>query len=136
MDTLFPVCAQAGTSLLAWSPLGGGLLSGKYMGPRPGKGRRSVRADAFPVLDEPSLRSPLKLLARAASLEGMSMAQTAVGWLLSKPEVAGVMLGARTLAQLGELLDSRPLGKASAGLLDRGARAYAAFCRSRASGRG
>jgi len=114
-----PLCREEKTSVLAWSPLGGGLLSGKYM-TKSGRGRRRAAGkSAFPALPEAALRSPLRLLEKVAAAEGLSMAQTAIGWLLGKRWVAGVVLGARTPAQLTETLAARPLSRRSMSILDR-----------------
>lgn len=101
------------TALLAWSPLAGGLLSGK--GP---VGRRAS-ADAFPHVAPERGAAVVEVLKRVAALEGASCAQTALGWIMGKPFVASAVLGARTPAQLAELLDSKPLSPRAAALLDR-----------------
>lgn len=116
------LCRLHGVSLMAWSPLGGGFLSGKYEPgqPRP-TGRRKDPARAFPYLPEGRLIGLIRLLEKAASLEGLTMSQTSVGWLMSKPEVACVVLGARSAEQLSETLASRPLSTDAVSLLDRAA---------------
>lgn len=117
-------CVEEGLSLLAWSPLGGGLLTGKYMGEKRPRGRRKNSAHAFPPLDEERLAGPLEVLKRAARSEGLTMAQAAIGWVLGKNWVASVILGARTEEQLRELLGARPLSEKSMSLLDRLATAW------------
>lgn len=101
------------TALLAWSPLAGGLLSGK--GPQ---GRRA-NPDAFPYVSPERGAAVVAALRRVAALERSTCAQTALGWILSKPFVASAVLGARTPAQLAELLDAKPLSPRAATLLDR-----------------
>ena len=118
---LAPLCAEEGVSVLAWSPLGGGLLSGKYMGPSRPSGRRQDPGKAYPPLPEAGLGPVLELLKRVAVLEGVSMAQAALGWVLGKPWVASAVVGARTPEQLREILAARPLSTKAQTLLDRAA---------------
>ncbi len=109
------------TCLLAWSPLAGGALTGKYADakkPRP-EGRRRDPKDAFPPVSEARLAPILVLMNKIAELEGLTMAQVAIGWLLGKQEISSVILGARTRGQLDETLASRPLGPVSMKLLDK-----------------
>jgi aryl-alcohol dehydrogenase-like predicted oxidoreductase len=101
------------TRLLAWSPLAGGLLSGKGA-----KGRRAD-PDAFPYVAPERGAAVVDVLRRVAALEGVSCAQAALGWLMGKPFVASSIVGARDAAQLAELLDSKPLSPRAAALLDR-----------------
>ena len=118
---LAPLCAGEAVSVLAWSPPGGGLLSGKYLGPVRAPGRRQDSEKAYPPLPETGLRPVLELLKRVAALEGVSMAQAALGWVLGKPWVASAVVGARTPAQLRETLAARPLSAKSQTRLDRAA---------------
>ncbi|MFA5138208.1 MAG: aldo/keto reductase [Elusimicrobiota bacterium] len=110
-------------SLLAWSPLGGGFLAG---GPH---GRRS-RPEAFPRLDEKRLSHLLELLRRVAELERLSMAQTALAWVLSKPWVASATVGATRPEQLQETLKPCKLSPVALSLLDRAGRAVAGWVTS------
>jgi aryl-alcohol dehydrogenase-like predicted oxidoreductase len=115
-------CAAGGVSVVAWSPLGGGLLTGKYRGGARPEGRRT-KESAFPSLPEERLESLAPVLEKIAALEGVTPAQAAVGWLLSKPLsqpfVASSVLGARTTVQLEETLGSRELSSKSAAFLDK-----------------
>lgn len=123
---LSPVVRTEGTSVLSWSPLAGGFLTGKYSPGKPRKGRRKDPSDAFPPVNEARLAGLTQLLSRVAELEGVTPAQAALGWLLSKKWVASSIVGARTEAQLTELLASRKLSKRSANLLNRAASAITA----------
>jgi aryl-alcohol dehydrogenase-like predicted oxidoreductase len=116
-NDLLPVAGREGVGLLAWSPLAGGLLSGKY-GAAAGHGRRAA-ADAFPYVAPERGAAVVEVLRRVAALEGSTCAQAALGWILGKPFVASAVLGARTPAQLAELLDAKPLSPRAAALLDR-----------------
>lgn len=116
-NDLAPVAARDGVSLVSWSPLAGGLLSGKYAAA--GASGRRASPGAFPYVEPQRGAALVKVLGAVASLEGSTRAQAALGWILGKPFVASATLGARTPAQLAELLDSKPLSPRSAALLDR-----------------
>ena len=114
---LVPVARREGVGLLAWSPLAGGLLSGKYAAAS-APGRR-VSAPAFPYVAPQQGAAMVAVLSRVAKLEGLSCAQTALGWIMGKPFVASAVLGARTREQFAELLGARLLSPRAADLLDR-----------------
>ncbi|MEK7857944.1 MAG: aldo/keto reductase [Elusimicrobiota bacterium] len=116
---LVPVAVSGEVGLLAWSPLGGGLLSGKYAGagPRPA-GRWQDPAKAFPPLPEERLAVLIRLLGKVAQLEGVKPVQAALGWVLAKPWIASAVIGARTAEQLSETLAAKPLSTRSVALLD------------------
>lgn len=126
-EELAPVCAAQGVSLLAWSPLGGGFLSGKYRRGRPRPaGRRQDPARAFPEVPEERLDRFMDLLGKVAEAQGLTPAQAALGWVLGRPGLAGAVLGCRTLEQLREDLGAKPLPEKAASLLARGAALAAA----------
>jgi aryl-alcohol dehydrogenase-like predicted oxidoreductase len=116
-NDLVPVAQRDGVSLLAWSPLAGGLLSGKYAAA--GACGRRADAGAFPYVEPQRGAALVKVLHAVAALERSTCAQAALGWIMGKPFVASAVLGARTPAQLTELLDSKPLSPRAAALLDR-----------------
>ncbi len=116
-NELVPVAQRDRVALLAWSPLAGGLLSGKY-GAAGATGRRAAEG-AFPHVAPERGAAVVEVLRRVAALERSTCAQAALGWILSKPFVASATLGARTPAQLTELLDAQPLSPRAAALLDR-----------------
>jgi aryl-alcohol dehydrogenase-like predicted oxidoreductase len=122
-DDLAQMCAKEQLGVLAWSPLGGGLLSGKYRNAKRPKGRRNDPEKAFPFFFEKKLDGVLGLLEKVAQLEGVSMAQAAIGYVISKPWISSAILGARTPRQLAETLAAKPLSEKAVSLLDRGARA-------------
>lgn len=114
---LVPAAEREGVSLTAWSPLAGGLLSGKYASP--GASGRRTSPDAFPFVASDAGAAVVKVLRRVAQLEGVTPAQAALGWVLGKPFIASALVGARTVAQLEETLGARPLSARAASLLDR-----------------
>ncbi|MBI3517036.1 MAG: aldo/keto reductase [Proteobacteria bacterium] len=105
-EELVPACALKGVGIVAWAPLAGGYLAGKYKpGLRNVAGTRSAENWAFPTrffhADHEAILG--ELLAVARELE-RSPAQVAVRWLLDQPQVASAIVGARTAAQLGDTL--------------------------------
>src|SRR5207245_2321292 len=116
------VCVSAASDVpvLAWSPLGGGFLTGKYShGDKRPEGRRRDPRSAFPYLPEERLSGLALVLQKVARLEEIAQAQAAIGWLMTKPWVASVLVGARTVAQLKVTLTSKPLSARAAGFLSK-----------------
>jgi len=108
---LIPAGLDQGVGVLVWSPLAGGLLSGKY---RRGEGapegtRRLAGWDEPPVRDESQLYDTIDVLVAIADAHGVSPAQVALAWLLRKPAVTSLVVGARTDAQLADNLRSGDL---------------------------
>jgi aryl-alcohol dehydrogenase-like predicted oxidoreductase len=103
---LVPVSLDQGLGILVWSPIAGGLLSGKY--------RRGVAAppgsrhlsdwDEPPVYDEDKLYDTIDVLVAVAEDRGVSAAQVALAWLLGRPSISSVVVGARTDEQLADNL--------------------------------
>lgn len=114
---LVPVAAAEGVSLAAWSPLAGGLLTGKYAAS--GATGRRVDPEAFPWVPPAAGAAVVRVLLRVAELEGTTPARAALGWVLGRPGVATAVVGARTAAQLEDSLGARPLSARAASLLDR-----------------
>jgi aryl-alcohol dehydrogenase-like predicted oxidoreductase len=111
-----PACQAEGLGLLAWSPLASGWLTGKYQRDKPpGEGTRlSDQMDqgmriwnerghlerTWPVIDA---------VRKVAEGRGASMSQVAIAWVLARPAVRSVILGARRLAQLDDNLGAGQL---------------------------
>ena len=105
-EELVPACALKGLGIVAWAPLAGGYLSGKYQpGQQSVAGARSAENWAFPTrffhADHPAILGELLAVAREL---GRSPAQVAVRWVLDQPQVASAIVGARTAAQLGDTM--------------------------------
>lgn len=99
-----PFAQDAGIGILVWSPLAGGFLSGKYTRQNPqGDGGRLASIDMLPRDREKSYDVVDRLNA-LASAHGASPAQIALAWLLSKPYVSSILLGANKAAQLEDNL--------------------------------
>ena len=93
---------ELGVGMVAWSPLGGGFLSGKYA--RAGSGDpmdESLRmASSKNRVNDRNL-AVLDVVNSVAKETGHSAAQVAIRWTMQKRDVASVVIGARTAAQLG-----------------------------------
>ena len=106
-----PAADSLGIGLLPWSPLGRGVLSGKYRSGIP-SGSRAASPD-FPgfaerFLDEHSVRVA-DAVAMAARGLGVKPAEVALAWVRDRPAVAAPIVGARTAAQLRTALSSLDL---------------------------
>jgi aryl-alcohol dehydrogenase-like predicted oxidoreductase len=93
-----------GLGITAWSPLGGGFLSGKYRHAGAdglaGEGRLSIPGVAGPSLTDREWQL-LKPLATVADQLGVSMAQVAINWVATQPGIASAIVGASSADQLG-----------------------------------
>jgi aryl-alcohol dehydrogenase-like predicted oxidoreductase len=103
---LVPLLEDAKTGLLVWSPLAGGLLSGKFSreNQKPQDSRRSEFD--FPVVDKERTWKILEAMAPIAKAHKCSPARISLAWLLAKPVVTSVIIGARRLDQLQDNLAS------------------------------
>jgi aryl-alcohol dehydrogenase-like predicted oxidoreductase len=108
---LVPVSVDQGLGILVWSPLAGGLLSGKYRRdePSPEGTRRFAGWDEPPVHDEERLYDTIDALVDIGYNHGVSAAQVALAWLKERPGVTSVIVGARTDAQLADNLAAADL---------------------------
>ena len=101
---LVPLLEESKTGLLVWSPLAGGLLSGKFSreNQQPQDSRRS--AFDFPLVDKDRTWRILEAMAPIAKAHACSPARIALAWLLAKPVVTSIIIGARRLDQLHDNL--------------------------------
>jgi aryl-alcohol dehydrogenase-like predicted oxidoreductase len=108
---IVPSAVDQGLGLLIWSPLAGGLLSGKYRrGVEPPSGsRHTSQWDEPPVYDEDKLYDTVEVLVEIAEEHGVSAARVALAWLLGRPGVTTVIVGARTDEQLADNLAAADL---------------------------
>jgi aryl-alcohol dehydrogenase-like predicted oxidoreductase len=100
---LVPLAVDQGLGILVWSPLAGGLLSGKYRrdgSPESGTRQVSGTWNEPPVRTREKLYDTVEILADIAGAHGASPAQVALAWLLGRPAVTSVIVGARTDEQL------------------------------------
>ncbi len=109
---LVPLSVDQGLGILVWSPLAGGLLTGKYRRDVAPSGQvRQVLTDwrEPPVRDLDKLYDTVDVLVEIADGRGASPAQVALAWLLGKPAVTSVIVGARTDEQLRDNLGAATL---------------------------
>jgi aryl-alcohol dehydrogenase-like predicted oxidoreductase len=101
---IIPLLEDQKTGLLVWSPLAGGLLSGKFTreNQQPEGSRRS--SFDFPIVDKERVWKILAVLVPMARDQGVSPATLALAWVLSKPFVTSVIIGAKRVDQLKENL--------------------------------
>ena len=108
---LVPVAVDQGLGILVWSPLAGGLLSGKYRRDQPGPETSRLLSgwDEPPVRDQDKLYDVVEVVVEVAKGRGVSPAQVALAWLLHRPAVTTVIIGARTSEQLADNLGAADL---------------------------
>ncbi|WP_342239944.1 aldo/keto reductase [Inquilinus sp. OTU3971] len=107
---LVPVSIDQGLGILVWSPLAGGLLSGKHRRGVTPEGTRQIAGwGEPPIRDEDRLWAIVDVLVEIAEARGVSGAQVALAWLLGRPAVTSVIIGGRTEAQLKDNLGAADL---------------------------
>lgn len=106
---LAPLLQEEKTGLLVWSPLAGGLLSGKYSreNQKPADSRRT--AFDFPLVDKERTWRILEAMAPIAKAHGCTPARISLAWLLTRPFVTSVIIGAKRLDQLADNLAASDL---------------------------
>jgi aryl-alcohol dehydrogenase-like predicted oxidoreductase len=108
---IVPVCVDQGVGVLVWSPIAGGLLSGKYRrGVQAPEGSRHLSDwDEPPVTDENKLYDTIELAVKIGESHGVSAAQVSLAYLLRKPAVTSLIVGSRTPQQLRDNLAAASL---------------------------
>jgi aryl-alcohol dehydrogenase-like predicted oxidoreductase len=101
---IVPMTQDQSIAILPWSPLAGGLLSGKFDPDKPGPDGARRTAFDFPPVDRDRLRKVLLPLRRISEETGHSVARIALAWQLTKPFVTSVIIGAKTREQLADNL--------------------------------
>jgi aryl-alcohol dehydrogenase-like predicted oxidoreductase len=101
---IVPLLKDQGTGLLVWSPLAGGLLSGKFSrdNQKPEDSRRS--SFDFPIVDKERTWRILDALRPIAQAHNTGVATIALAWVLAKPFVTSVIIGAKRADQLDQNL--------------------------------
>lgn len=99
---LVPMMRSEDVGLMVWSPLAGGLLSGKYTREGEGEGRRA--GFDFPPVDKNKAFDIIDVMRPIAQAHGASVAQIALAWLLHQRVVSSVIIGARRHDQLNDNL--------------------------------
>jgi aryl-alcohol dehydrogenase-like predicted oxidoreductase len=101
---IVPLAEDQGLAILPWSPLSGGLLSGKFDLDQPGpEGARRSTFD-FPPIDRPRTKTVIECLREVSKATGISAPRIALAWLLTRRFVTSVIIGAKTPEQLADNL--------------------------------
>jgi aryl-alcohol dehydrogenase-like predicted oxidoreductase len=106
---VIPAAAALGLGVFPWSPLGGGILTGKYRTGVPTDSRAAGAGRALPMDQRPTAAGIVEAVATAADGLATSPIAVALAWLRDRPGVVAPILGARTLGQLTAALDSESL---------------------------
>ena len=113
---IVPACESTGLGLLPWSPLGGGWLTGKYSRDERPTGATRLGEDPERGVEAYDRRSPrrrtwdvIEAVEAVARDRGVTMAQVALAWLVDRPLMTSVILGARTVEQLADNLGAAGL---------------------------
>lgn len=116
---IVPMLGSEGLGLLVWSPLAGGLLSGKYDRDGHGEGRRA--SFDFPPVDRNRAFDLVDAMRPMAELRGVSVARIALAWLLHQPVVTSVIIGAKRPDQLADNIGATTVALSAdeLGLLER-----------------
>ena len=108
---LIPISLDQGLGVLVWSPLAGGLLSGKHRRNEsaPEGTRQLAGWPEPPIRDENRLWNIVEAVVAIAQSRGVSGAQVALSWLLGRPAVSSIVIGGRTEAQFKDNLAAADL---------------------------
>ena len=103
---LVPLALDQALGMLVWSPLSGGLLTGKFRrgAAGPAESRRAMMGRSPGIADEGRAFDVVEALSEVAAERGVSVAQAALNWLLRRPGVTSLIVGARTPEQLADNL--------------------------------
>jgi len=102
---IVPLLLDQGLGLMVWSPLAGGLLSGKYSRNAENKEGRRANFD-FPPVDKEKAYDIIEVMQTIASHKQVSVAQIALAWLIHQPAVSSIIIGANKQEQLKDNLAS------------------------------
>ncbi|WP_030440357.1 aldo/keto reductase [Actinoplanes subtropicus] len=108
---IVPACLDQGVGILVWSPIAGGLLSGKYRRgvAAPAGSRHLSDWDEPPVHDEDKLYDTIEVAVKIGESHGVSAARVSLAYIAQKPGVTSVIVGARTPSQLRDNLAAADL---------------------------
>jgi aryl-alcohol dehydrogenase-like predicted oxidoreductase len=99
---LIPMLRSEGVGLMVWSPLAGGLLSGKYGREQQAEAGSRRMAFDFPPVNKDRAWDCVDVMRTIAKAKGVSVAQVALAWLLHQPQVTSVIIGAKRPEQLAD----------------------------------
>ena len=102
-NELVPLCQKHGLGLLPWSPLGGGVLAGRYNDGIPEDARATRRPQVKDRITDRGV-AVARALAKLAADKGMTVTQLALLWCKDQPGITAPIIGPRTLEQLDDAL--------------------------------
>jgi aryl-alcohol dehydrogenase-like predicted oxidoreductase len=106
---LVPMLTSERLGLMVWSPLAGGLLSGKF-GPGSNNPTDARRTNFdFPPVDKDRAWKCVEAMREVGEAHGVSVARVALAWLLAKPAVMSIIIGAKSIEQLDDNLAATDL---------------------------
>jgi len=101
-----PMAISEGISIMPWSPLAGGFLSGKYTRTNEVAGDSRRDSFNFPPVNKEKAYDIIDVLINIGQQHQVSAAQVALAWVLAQPGVTSVIIGAKNLAQLNDNISS------------------------------
>jgi aryl-alcohol dehydrogenase-like predicted oxidoreductase len=110
---IVPLAQDEQLAILPWSPLAGGLLTGKFKPGESGPAESRRAQFDFPIVDKNRAFACVDAMAPIAKAHGVSVARVALAYLLHKPFVTSVILGAKSDEQLADNLAAADLTLAS-----------------------
>ncbi len=108
---LVPIAIDQGVGIQVWSPIAGGLLSGKFRRdkPPPEISRHTAGWGEPPITNEDRLYKIIDALVEVGEAHGVSAAQVALAWLAGRPGISSIIVGARNETQLKDNLAASTL---------------------------
>jgi aryl-alcohol dehydrogenase-like predicted oxidoreductase len=110
---IVPMLASEGVGLMVWSPLAGGLLTGKYATTQSAEDGSRRETFDFPPVQRSRADACIAAMRPMAQARGVSVAQIALAWLLHQPQVTSVIVGAKRPEQLADNLASTQVSLAA-----------------------
>ena len=103
---MIPLCESEGVALIPWSPLARGLLAGTRRSPDDAVSTRRAESDDFArkLYDQPGDQEVIDAVRQVAQTRGVSPAQIAMAWMLSRPAVAAPIIGATKMQHLEDAI--------------------------------
>jgi len=101
-----PMAISEGISIMPWSPLAGGFLSGKFTRTNEVAGESRRDTFNFPPVDKEKAYDIIDVMIRIGQSHGVTAAQVALAWVIAQPGVTSVIIGAKNLIQLNDNINS------------------------------
>ena len=117
-NEILPFCQDAGIGIVAWSPLASGFLTGRYSREDPTGGGGRMSDFEFIPTDKDKGYAAIERMKAIAGARGATVAQVAIAWLLGRPGVSTVLLGASKMSQLEDNLQAIHVNLSKEEILD------------------